>query len=373
LELNFYSSLVITGIVQGFFLSFFILLFAKHRTRASIYLGLLILVITLSNLQELLWEIDFFTNLDYYLYYLPYSFAEAGLMYFFVMTFLYPDRKNTRIEKLLYLPFLIMIPVTLLFKFGYLFFDQQHPFNTRMYTVVDFVDSYGDFLSILLTTFVLIVLWKEIEKYQKTPTKHDRSTIKTKLLWLKILFIFLFIFIILWIYATLQGVILNEYPAYLLLIGISIVIYVMGYVGTRKIEVHEQRKSIRHFDFSNQAYSISEEIKSKHILAFEKILNDEKKFLDPSTTLESLAIDLDLSKSHLSRIINAELKTTFSDYINILRVNEAKKYLLEPEFSNYTLLAIGLEAGFNSKTTFNSAFKKFTGMTPSAFKKLHRN
>jgi AraC-like DNA-binding protein len=86
-----------------------------------------------------------------------------------------------------------------------------------------------------------------------------------------------------------------------------------------------------------------------------------------------LSTELDLSRSHLSRIINSELKTTFSDYINLLRVNEAKKYLLQPDFSNYTLVAIGLEAGFNSKTTFNSAFKKFAGMTPSAFKKLHTN
>lgn len=372
MEINFYSSLVITGIVQGFFLSLFILLFSKHKTRASIYLGLLILCITLSNLQELLWEIGLFTNHEYYFWYLPYSFAEAALMYFFVMTFLYPDRKNTRIEKLLYLPFVLMIPITLLFKLGFLLWESQHPFNKFMYAIVDFIDAYGDFLSIFLTIFVLVLLWRAIDTYQNTPEKHDRIIVKTKLLWLKALFVILFIFILLWFYATLQAAIIQEYPAYLLLIGISICIYVMGYVGTRKIGIQEERKKIRQFDFANRPYSISEATKSKHIVALEKILIDEKKFLDPSTTLETLATDLDLSKSHLSRIINAELKTTFSDYINLLRVNEAKRYLLEHEFSNYTLLAIGLEAGFNSKTTFNSAFKKFTGMTPSAFKKLYR-
>lgn len=63
----------------------------------------------------------------------------------------------------------------------------------------------------------------------------------------------------------------------------------------------------------------------------------------------------------------------FLDYINQLRVEEAKQYLQNPEFENYTLVAIGLEASFNSKTTFNNCFKKFTGKTPSEYKKeLHK-
>ena len=49
-------------------------------------------------------------------------------------------------------------------------------------------------------------------------------------------------------------------------------------------------------------------------------------------------------------------------------MEEAKKYLTKPEFSNYTLLAIGLEAGFNSKSAFNASFKKITGLTPSQYK-----
>jgi len=54
-----------------------------------------------------------------------------------------------------------------------------------------------------------------------------------------------------------------------------------------------------------------------------------------------------------------------------LRVEEAKTYLIDNEFANYTLVAIGLEAGFNSKSAFNSSFKKITGKTPSQFKQRH--
>ena len=50
-------------------------------------------------------------------------------------------------------------------------------------------------------------------------------------------------------------------------------------------------------------------------------------------------------------------------------LEQAKNILLDPEFENYTIAAIGLECGFNSKSTFYAAFKKFTSLSPSAFKK----
>jgi AraC-like DNA-binding protein len=91
-------------------------------------------------------------------------------------------------------------------------------------------------------------------------------------------------------------------------------------------------------------------------------------FLDSMLTLDKLAEEMKLSKSHLSRIINSELGIGFRDYLNSLRLEEAKLHLLNPEFASYTLVAIGLEAGFNSKTTFNTVFKKITTMTPSEYR-----
>ncbi|WP_407920992.1 helix-turn-helix domain-containing protein [Flavobacterium cellulosilyticum] len=58
----------------------------------------------------------------------------------------------------------------------------------------------------------------------------------------------------------------------------------------------------------------------------------------------------------------------FLDYINLLRVEKVKKYLIKSDYSSYTIVAIGLECGFNSKSTFYTAFKKFTNVTPSEFK-----
>ncbi|MFA8436982.1 MAG: helix-turn-helix domain-containing protein [Marinifilaceae bacterium] len=72
---------------------------------------------------------------------------------------------------------------------------------------------------------------------------------------------------------------------------------------------------------------------------------------------------------HLSEIINQGHGLNFNDYINQFRVEEFKRLLQDPQFSKETLLVVEFEAGFNSKTTFNTAFKKFSGMTPSEFKR----
>jgi len=70
-------------------------------------------------------------------------------------------------------------------------------------------------------------------------------------------------------------------------------------------------------------------------------------------------------------LVNQFSEKNFSDYINSLRVDEAKKLLKNADFEAYTIVAIGLECGFNSKSTFYTAFKKFTGQTPTAYRKQH--
>jgi AraC-like DNA-binding protein len=67
------------------------------------------------------------------------------------------------------------------------------------------------------------------------------------------------------------------------------------------------------------------------------------------------------------------MKKNFYDLVNGYRVEEAKRLLLDPKNTNYTILSVGFEAGFNSKTTFNTVFKKFTGLTPTDFRKKELN
>jgi AraC-like DNA-binding protein len=98
------------------------------------------------------------------------------------------------------------------------------------------------------------------------------------------------------------------------------------------------------------------------------LIQTEKLYREPELTLQSLAEKLHVPSYQVSLAINDGMKKKFYDLINGYRVEEAKRLLLSPNSRNYTILSVGFEAGFNSKTTFNTVFKKFTGFTPTVFR-----
>ena len=101
----------------------------------------------------------------------------------------------------------------------------------------------------------------------------------------------------------------------------------------------------------------------------EALMREEKLYLDSELSLNDLSERMALSVHQLSELINQGHGLNFNDYINQFRVEEFKNLLLQSRFANDTLLAVAFEAGFNSKTTFNTSFKKFTGLTPSQYKR----
>lgn len=102
-----------------------------------------------------------------------------------------------------------------------------------------------------------------------------------------------------------------------------------------------------------------------------KIMEEAKPYVDNDLTIHDLAKISAIPTYYLSKIINQQLNKSFYDYINFYRIQEAKKRLIQPTYDHYTILAIALDCGFNSKSAFNVAFKKFTKTTPSRFKKQH--
>lgn len=99
-------------------------------------------------------------------------------------------------------------------------------------------------------------------------------------------------------------------------------------------------------------------------------MEEEKLYQEPELTLQHIADKLQFPTYQVSQAINDGLKKSFYDLINGYRVDEAKLLLLNPKNRNYTILSVGFEAGFNSKTTFNTVFKKFTGQTPTQFREM---
>ncbi len=117
---------------------------------------------------------------------------------------------------------------------------------------------------------------------------------------------------------------------------------------------------------------LSEEKVAKLYEILENKINDEKIFTQHDLTLGKLAAELNVSSKYLSMVIHKKYGETFPDFINKLRVKEAARMLLDTNYDNYSLEGIAEIAGFKSRSVFNSAFKKFTGVTPSFYKQSAR-
>jgi AraC-like DNA-binding protein len=102
-------------------------------------------------------------------------------------------------------------------------------------------------------------------------------------------------------------------------------------------------------------------------------MESQQPYLAPELTLGELAAQLRTNTSWLSKVINTGCGQNFNDFINEYRVREAEQRLRNPRFRHYTLLAVALESGFNSKSTFNRVFKKLRGITPSELAREGRN
>lgn len=103
------------------------------------------------------------------------------------------------------------------------------------------------------------------------------------------------------------------------------------------------------------------------------LMIQQNPYLDSDLNLVKLAEKLGVSTHQLSYVINKGFNENFFQFINAYRVEKAKELLNNPKYDAYTILAIGYESGFNSKTTFNTTFKKITKITPTQYRNMRSN
>jgi AraC-like DNA-binding protein len=118
---------------------------------------------------------------------------------------------------------------------------------------------------------------------------------------------------------------------------------------------------------------LAEDKMSEILSGIRALMDKDKLYQEPELTLQALSDKLGIQSYQASQVINDGLKKNFYDLVNGYRVEEAKRLLLDQKTRNFTILSVGFEAGFNSKTTFNTVFKKFTGQTPTEFKAKQNN
>jgi AraC-like DNA-binding protein len=112
----------------------------------------------------------------------------------------------------------------------------------------------------------------------------------------------------------------------------------------------------------------SSEVSPELVKRIERHMDSQKPYLANILTLEQLANQIEVAPRTLSNVINRHFEQNFFEFINKYRVAEAKKLLQDPDKSQSTMIEIMADAGFNSKATFNTFFKKLVGTTPSQYR-----
>ena len=110
------------------------------------------------------------------------------------------------------------------------------------------------------------------------------------------------------------------------------------------------------------------EVIEAQILALKQYMVEKEPFLDPSLTIQELANQIDIPVRDLSVLINHQMDQHFFDFVNEYRIQKAMNILKNPSKKDLTVLEILYEVGFNSKSSFNTSFKKYTNLTPTAYR-----
>lgn len=113
--------------------------------------------------------------------------------------------------------------------------------------------------------------------------------------------------------------------------------------------------------------SISKQNKHDILAALTHLFEVEKIFTNPDLKVSVVAEQLQTSPHIISQVVNSQTGKNFSELLNDYRVQEFKKRAIQPDYTHYSIIAIAYDVGFNSKTAFNTTFKKHTGTTPSAY------
>lgn len=139
-------------------------------------------------------------------------------------------------------------------------------------------------------------------------------------------------------------------------------IYWLGFIGFTRSEMLFATFVIKDQDELDEK---SLEIQSK----LEEVMVLHERYKNPNLTLADLATELNLSDREISTYVNDVLGMNFSEYVTQLRVKKVQELLSTDDAQKFTLMALAEEAGFSSKSSFNAAFKRITGQTPSAYRK----
>jgi AraC-like DNA-binding protein len=323
------------------------------------------------------WLYHYFPKFHYIVF--PFRYLYVPLLFLYVLSFTNKDFRIRYIDNLHFTPFII---IYIFFIFRYI---SANPDLLRDYLQAgrlfnDTEDQFYTYLELTQFFFYAIVSLIVLKDYVKKLKNRFSSIERINLSWLK----FVLIGFIIWKSLLLTESILwsafyDEMPEFTFIIMyISAEIIFLVFLSIMFLRGLKQPVIflVKIGNHSNRKYEktlLSDLKKEEYTNRLVSYMKAEKPYLDPLLGLQELAQKLSIPPHDLSQVLNTALKQNFFDFINSYRIEESKRIFSEDASNKKTILEILYEAGFNSKSVFNLAFKKQTGLTPTQYRKVQNS
>ncbi|WP_367390894.1 helix-turn-helix domain-containing protein [Lewinella sp. LCG006] len=370
MQLSISNLTILLGVLQGIVLGFIFLVSPYFRSQANRFLSYTFWTtailganysIVMSGIQnnwftlvyDIMWEYLFPTTLLlYFAYALDHPLAKSAKQYW------------------LYLPFTLTLLINVIIDLDVDF----HLYHFSLLHNDPLIQSYylfEDAGTVIFAVFTFSWSWQMIKKY---PPKFATSWFREFWWWSTGVML---LWIGLWLcYEAAQ----KDYEGYIFA-AVSILFFWVTYRGVLQFKLAEEKFEIRKIlstylqDQTNDSSATTETTPPQNLYfhRLEQLMQKDHLYRDPQLNRDMVAKKLGISSGYLSQQLSACCGSNFSEYTNQYRVEEVKRLLLDPTFSTYSLLAIGYQAGFNSKSTFYATFKKTTGLSPSAYQKQFKD
>ena len=168
---------------------------------------------------------------------------------------------------------------------------------------------------------------------------------------------------------NLAGLADNRWFLDIFYVSESLYIILLGVFALRQPQLFFDR-----FDLSQagkyQHSGLNKQLAQHIACKLERLMTEQRLYLDNELNLFHLAKQLDVAEHQLSQVLSEEIGQNFYEYINRKRIAHAKNLLSSNDAQYNNILELAFSVGFNNKTSFNAAFKRFTQLTPSQFKKI---
>lgn len=351
---------MIASVIIGYFISVSLITTSFYKSRANNYLSLSLFL--LSSITFLEWQS---TRSEHIIFVILGNLRLDALFAATLLTYFLIQIKHTFFDsnwhKWIYLPFLVCvlieIPVFILDLYG---------------SIAEFIILIiRDTASIIFNVY--LIFWSRKLILKTTNVSEDKRR------WLLRLNLFVLCLIVCWILTRLEIYILASfYSNDVLRIGMSVFFWWVLYYGIFRLQIVTQKEEIHEYLVSKNKLSAKTNTKinstttSKIITQLYKLMEEDELFKNPLLSRLELATQLDTSESYLSQIVNQELNKSIIQFVNDYRIETAKSLLQDPVFDKYSVEAIGLEAGFKSKSTFYNAFKTSLSVSPGTYRNLQR-